>query len=254
MAVTAPETLTVADGNGTLPRKDAVMIRVYDGLYDTSGQTAVALEIVQGTPAATPTAPTATGTAEKLYEITVPAGASAGNGGVPWSTAVADRRRTTVAIGGINAGGWSSSWSGSYAGQYRDNAGTLERWNGTAWTAALETSTAWIAPTLASGYTNDGNGNGTVRYRKITIAGVPHMEWRGGVSWTSPSNAPNDGVIVASALPSAYRPANHSSVPAAAGGIPLKVDFQTGGLVRLITNPDVTTWATLTGIMYPLDA
>ncbi|WP_172384867.1 hypothetical protein [Streptomyces sp. MNP-20] len=254
VAVTVPETLTIGDGHGVYPRKDSVILRVYDGLYDTSGQTAAVLEVVQGQAEPNPTAPVASGTAEKLYEITVPAGASAGNSGVPWATAVADRRRTTVAVGGISAGGWTSSWLGSYVGQYRDNRGVLERWDGSQWQNVLETAGTWVTPTLASGYSNDGNNQGRVRYRKITMGGVPHVEWRGGVSWETAGKLPNDGQVLASPVSTAYRPAHLCSVAAAAGGIPLKIDFQTGGVVKFIDNPQVTTWASFTGIVYPIDA
>ncbi|MFG3244609.1 hypothetical protein [Streptomyces sp. NPDC048157] len=152
VAITAPETLTVAPGNAQFPRKDAVMLSVYDGMYDTSGSQLAVLEIVQGEAAATPVAPVANGSREKLYEITVPAGASTGNGGVPWSTAVADRRRTTMTLGGIHAGGWSTNFSGSYPGQYRDNRGVLERWSGTAWEEYPLLATSSSGATAASGF------------------------------------------------------------------------------------------------------
>ncbi|MFE9396790.1 hypothetical protein [Streptomyces flavidovirens] len=137
VAVTEPEVLVFADGDPQFPRKDTVALRVQDSTYDGTGQVRAYVEIMKGTPAASPVAPTATGTAEKLYEITVPAGASAGTGGIDWATAVADRRRNTTGVGGIMAGGWTASYNGSYAGQYRDNAGVLERWSGTTWEPVL---------------------------------------------------------------------------------------------------------------------
>ncbi|MFE3144750.1 hypothetical protein [Streptomyces scopuliridis] len=168
VAVTVPETLTFANGHATFARKDAVMLTVYDGLYDTSGATLATLEVAQGEASATPVAPTATGTREKLYEVTVPAGASVGNAGIPWTTAVADRRRTTVPLGGIMAGGWSQSYSGSYAGQYRDNAGALERWDGTAWVPYPAPVTSTTGATAASGFTLI-NWSGRRRGNVVTI-------------------------------------------------------------------------------------
>ncbi|MGW7270808.1 hypothetical protein ACWGH5_09835 [Streptomyces sp. NPDC054864] len=142
VAVTEPEVLTFTDGNAQFPRKDSVVIRVQDTAYDGTGNVRAYVEIMEGTPAASPVAPTADGTAEKLYEVTIPAGTSAGTGGIDWGTAVADRRRFTTGLGGIMAGGWTSGYSGSYPGQYRDNGSVLERWSGTTWEPILRLGTA----------------------------------------------------------------------------------------------------------------
>ncbi|MEW1672833.1 hypothetical protein AB0O47_06225 [Streptomyces noursei] len=252
-AVTAPETLTVADGHPQLPRVDSVVLRISDGQYDTTGQTTATVEIVQGAPAAAPAAPTLPPAALRLWDVTVPAGTSAGVGGLDWPTALADRRRYTAAYGGIIPRGGGTSTAGGYDGQYRDNGAGLERWStsAAAW-QPLAPVVGWTAVSLAGGYTNNGNSLGAVRYRRIVIAGVPHMQWRGGVSWTA-STPPNDAYPLSATLPADCRPANLTSVAAAAGGVPLKIDFQTGGRVRLITNSGVTTWASFTGITYPLD-
>lgn len=184
-AVTLSEAtvLTFADGD-QLPRLDLVVLRVYDTPYDGTGQTAAALEIVRGTASATPVAPPVPAQALPLYNISVPAGASAGNTGIPWASAVQDLRVTTVATGGVlpvygNAavpgsytgqlrdnkdvierwenGGWTAyphalggvipSGSGvaaSYVGQYRDSGGKLQRWNGTAWDTVLPTTLGFV--------------------------------------------------------------------------------------------------------------
>ncbi|MFD9813980.1 hypothetical protein [Streptomyces sp. NPDC059080] len=255
VVVTAPEVLAFADGDPLYPRIDAVLIRVVDTEYDLAPHSAARLEIVQGTPATSPVAPVISGTAELLYQVTVPAGASQWTGGLDWATAVTDRRRFTTSVGGITPAGWSDSWSGAYVGQYRDNAGALERWDGSAWTTypAPESAVSWTAVALAEGYNNDGNKAGPLRYRRINLGGVPHMQWRGGVSWSQKGEPPNDGVPLAKALADGFRPERHTPVAAAAGGVPLKVDFTTGGLARLIVSEGVTTWASFTGITYPLD-
>ncbi|MEV3856070.1 hypothetical protein AB0J38_17315 [Streptomyces sp. NPDC050095] len=255
VALTSPEVLAFADGDPSYPRVDAVVIRVVDNEYDAVVHSAVTVEVVAGTPAASPVAPVIAGTAELLYEVTIPAGASRWTGGLDWSTAVTDRRRFTASVGGITPAGWSDSWSGAYVGQYRDNAGTLERWDGSAWTTypSPEAAVGWTAATLAEGYNNSGNNAGHLRYRRITIGGVPHMQWRGGISWKTKGEPPNDGVPLAKALPETYRPARHTPVAAAGGGVPLKIDFKTGGLVHLVVPDGVTTWASFTGITYPLD-
>lgn len=58
VSVTAPETLTIGDGHAQYGRIDAVVLRVNDSLYDTSGQTVARVEIVRGAETATPTPPT----------------------------------------------------------------------------------------------------------------------------------------------------------------------------------------------------
>jgi hypothetical protein len=131
VTVTDPETLTVPDGDAQYGRIDLVELAVLDDDYDGSGATAAMVRLVQGTPAATPVVPNSPGgSALPLYRIAVPAGASAGNGGIAWSSAVTNLRYPTAALGGIVP---ASGFDGAYAGQYRDTPGVLQRWDGTAW-------------------------------------------------------------------------------------------------------------------------
>jgi hypothetical protein len=135
-AVTVAESFTVANGHASLARIDSVFAVIYDQLYDASGNTLAALVYVQGTASGSPVAPTAPTTSTaylKLWDIAVPAGASAGSP-INWGSALTDRRQTTVAIGGINPGG--TSVAGAYPGQFRDGGGAtgiLERYNGSTW-------------------------------------------------------------------------------------------------------------------------
>jgi hypothetical protein len=132
--VTLPETLTLtfADGDPQYGRIDLVVIRIYDDMYDASGRTEATVEIVQGAPGATPAAPAAPPLALPLYQVTVPAGTSAGTGGISWSTALTDLRTSTVAIGGI-VPAYGVTSTGAYPGQYMDSGGALQRWDGSAW-------------------------------------------------------------------------------------------------------------------------
>ncbi|WP_314223368.1 hypothetical protein [Streptomyces zaehneri] len=133
VAVTEPEILTIEDGDPTHQRIDLVELVVQDSTYDGTADTVARVRLVKGTPAATPQQPAGPdGSALPLYRILVPAGASAGSGGLAWDTAVTNLRYATVALGGIVP---AAGFSGAYAGQYRDNAGVLERWDGTAWVA-----------------------------------------------------------------------------------------------------------------------
>ncbi|GAA1977448.1 hypothetical protein [Kitasatospora viridis] len=132
VVITAAEPITVANGHASLPRIDSVFLVAYDQLYDTSGQTLAAVVYVQGTAASTPLAPAApaTGTAYlRLWDIAVPAGASAGSP-ISWGTALTDRRTYTAAVGGITPDGAAV---GAYPGQYRDGNGYIERYSGSAW-------------------------------------------------------------------------------------------------------------------------
>ncbi|MFE0454049.1 hypothetical protein ACFW2D_22755 [Streptomyces sp. NPDC058914] len=143
VAVTEPETLTVTDGDAQYDRIDLVELVVRDDVHDGTGATEAVVRLVTGVPAATPVAPVSPdGSALPLYLIKVPVGASAGSGGVAWGTAVTNLRYPTVALGGIVP---ASGFNGAYAGQYRDNSGVLERWDGTAW-VAYPRSLGGIAP------------------------------------------------------------------------------------------------------------
>ncbi|MEV7205711.1 MULTISPECIES: hypothetical protein [unclassified Streptomyces] len=131
IAVDAPEVLTFTDGNAQFDRVDSVVLRVYDGLFDGSDQPLARVEIVEGEATATPVAPDLPPCSLRLWDVTVPAGASAGVGGIDWGSALADRRRYTTAVGGIIPTGWGLNFAGAYDGQYRDADGVLERWNAT---------------------------------------------------------------------------------------------------------------------------
>ncbi|MFE1071003.1 hypothetical protein ACFW5W_07205 [Streptomyces sp. NPDC058783] len=128
VAVTSPETLTFTDGAAQFARIDTVALHIYDGLYDTSGETLATLEVVEGEATATPSPPALPVGYLRLWDVTVPAGASAGVGGIDWGSALADRRQYTAAVGGIVPRG-SLADPGAYDGQYADVDGTLLRWS-----------------------------------------------------------------------------------------------------------------------------
>lgn len=133
VALTEPATLTFADGDATNNRIDLVVLRIYDSQYDQgSTLTQASLEIVKGTPAATPVAPAASGAALPIYQVTVRAGVSTGKGGINWSTDVTDVRSSVVAAGGILPV-YGETGNGAYPGQYRDSSVGLQRWTGSAW-------------------------------------------------------------------------------------------------------------------------
>lgn len=124
--------LTFADGDAQAGRIDLVCLRIHDGSYDTSGKYEAAIEVIQGTPSATPVAPTPPPLSLSLYTVAVPAGTSAGKGGITWDGALTDLRVSTVAIGGILPV-HGEIIPGAYPGQYQDSGGAFQRWDGAAW-------------------------------------------------------------------------------------------------------------------------
>ncbi|MBG0853219.1 hypothetical protein I2W78_15520 [Streptomyces spinoverrucosus] len=137
VALTEGVPLTFADGDPQYGRIDLVVLRVYDHAYDGSGRTEAVVEIIQGTPAASPAAPAVPEVSLPLFRVAVAATTSAGTGGVPWGSARTDLRPTTVAVGGILPALAGDTTAGAYPGQYRDLNGILQRWNGAAWLTAM---------------------------------------------------------------------------------------------------------------------
>ncbi|GAA1134906.1 MULTISPECIES: hypothetical protein [Streptomyces violaceusniger group] len=158
VTVDADTLLTFADGHASLPRVDAVIVRVYDTDYDGSGKYEAALEVLQGTAASSPTAPAVPKSAELLYEVAIPAGASAAKG-ITWASAITDRRRYTAALGGIVPAAGGAPHNGAYAGQYRDADGRLERWDGAQWTKLI--------PDTVLRHTADWGGTTSTSYLEI---------------------------------------------------------------------------------------
>ncbi|MGA5063125.1 hypothetical protein ACPB9E_04970 [Streptomyces exfoliatus] len=159
VAVTAPESFTLTDGDPQNDRIDLIELAVLDDTYDRSGDTQAVVRLVEGTPAATPTVPlSGPGSTIPLYTIRVPKGTSAGTGGIAWSTAVTTQHWPAVALGGIMP---ASGFKGAYVGQYRDTAGLLQRWDGTTW-ASYPKAIGGIAPstTTTGGYTGQYRDNG----------------------------------------------------------------------------------------------
>lgn len=256
----SPGSLTAA--HATLDRIDLVYVRVWDNSVDASGLNKGDIVYLAGTPSSTPVAPVPAGTQiyMPLATITVP---HTGAGSPSVSTAV---RPTTVAPGGILPS--STTPSSPYLGQYYDNGTDLLRWNGSSWdTYQKAITTAWTQPTLATGFTHDGNSNGNVQYRKITIQGTDYMEWRGGLGITYASNAiQNSGNFLASALGVSFRPPSTRSMTgacsaASSSSLSLKIDFRTDGTTSIVgtttstsdtySNPIIRPpWVSLNGIRY----
>ncbi|MET9432963.1 hypothetical protein [Streptomyces sp. NPDC006551] len=135
VALPASEQVTFAAGDAQYGRIDLVVLRVYDNLYDGSNRNEAKVEIIQGVPDPAPKAPAAPPRSLPLYEVTVPAGVSAGNGGIPWETSLKDLRTPVVSVGGILPVE-GPVLPGAHPGQYQDTAdGQFQRWDGGKWVA-----------------------------------------------------------------------------------------------------------------------
>ncbi|MFF8969765.1 hypothetical protein [Streptomyces sp. NPDC014995] len=178
-------------------RYDMVVLRIYDDLYDESGLTKAAIEIIQGTPDANPVQPALPDIALPIYRVRVRAGVSAGNGGINWNNDALDLRTPTVAVGGILPV-VGDTGNGAYPGQFRDSGGALQRWDGSAW-VSYPSALGGIAPsgTLSTAsYTGQYRDSGGVLQRwngSSWVSYQPEPKWTdytpkwGAESGTQPS-------------------------------------------------------------------
>lgn len=90
--------ITFDAGEASVSRVDRIIARSYDNTNDGSGQTTGSIYYLKGQASGLATA--LPNNSVLLYEMTIPAGASAGGGGVNFSNAV-DKRVYTTAQGGI---------------------------------------------------------------------------------------------------------------------------------------------------------
>lgn len=185
VALTGPVTLTVSDGNPQ-PRIDLVVLRVYDNLFDASGRNEATVEIVPGSPAATPVPPPAPAGSLPLYHIAVAAGVSAGTGGIVWNSALTGVRTATVAVGGILPVSTDTA-PGAYPGQYRDTGGALQRWDGGAWQPypPVPAWQDWV-PVWTTDNGPVSFGNATLNCRYVQYGPIVHMAF--GVVFGSTTN------------------------------------------------------------------
>ena len=176
VAVVAPELLTVPDGHAQYDRVDSLVLRVHDGLFDVSEQTLAAVELLPGEPDASPEPPTLPSAALRLWDIRVPAGTSAGTGGINWSSALADRRTYTAVAGGIVPRDATSA-PGAYVGQLRDTGEWVQRWDGAEWRdyPARPTWSSWSPTWTTSNASAVSFGNSSRTWRYVRDGMLVHF-------------------------------------------------------------------------------
>ena len=127
--------ITFDADEAAVPRVDRIIARVYDDTNDASGLTEGSVYYLKGTAGGSATAlPT---NSILLYEMTIPAGASAGGGGVNFANAV-DQRVYTAASGGIftvKSNTEMAAITSPYEGMtvYRTDLDVLYIYDGTTW-------------------------------------------------------------------------------------------------------------------------
>lgn len=148
-----PITVTFGAGNGVNPRIDLVVARVRDNPFDSSGVQSGTVEVVAGTPGATPVAPAVPVSSLLLWQVLVPAGASGGSP-INFTTARTDRRTWTAALGGtfsVRNVPERNAVADPYPGMevYREDLKFEETWDGTQWRAPSGISTPSLATLTA---------------------------------------------------------------------------------------------------------
>lgn len=107
------------------------------------------------------------------------------------------------------------------------------------WVVLSTGVSSWTTISLASGFTQNGNSNGTLQYRLLNISGEESLQFRGAVNKTSyPSSPPSNYVINSTALPSAVRPSTLRTVlipcsDVSSVRIALKLDVRTDGYLEV---------------------
>lgn len=133
--------------------------------------------------------------------------------------------------------------------------------DGTQWAVMAAGASPWTTISLATGFSHDGNSNGTCQYRLINFFGELSVQLRGGLGITYPTGSiANSAIFTAAPLPAAVRPSSLRTTPGACSAATstvtsLKIDAQTGGnLLAVGTNSttDKPPWVSLNGIMYSL--
>lgn len=115
----------------------------------------------------------------------------------------------------------------------------LDLYDGTAWVAVSVGTSSWTTISLASGFTQNGNSNGTLQYRLLNISGEESLQLRGAVNRTSyPTTPPDSYVINSTALPSVVRPSTLRTVlipcsDVSSDRIALKLDVRTDGYLEV---------------------
>ena len=119
------------------------------------------------------------------------------------------------------------------------DAQRLDIWDGTGWVTVSVGNRSWTTISLASGWSQNGNSQGSLQYRIVNFAGEDTIMFRGGISRSSyPSSMPAFFTLNATALPTSARPSTLRTIvvpcsDVSSDRITLKLDIQTDGWLNL---------------------
>ncbi|MBB1253163.1 hypothetical protein H3146_07235 [Streptomyces sp. OF3] len=131
---------------------------------------------------------------------------------------------------------------------------------GGSWVTIGSSVSTWTTIGLVSGYSHNGNSNGTLQYRRINLFGEPSIQLKGALNVTYSPGIPNSGTFTASALPVAARPSSLRTVvipcsDVTSDRITLKLDAQTSGHLRIYGTNSTNNrppWIGFNGVFYSL--
>lgn len=108
-----------------------------------------------------------------------------------------------------------------------------------AWSVVAVGSRVWSTIGPASGWSHNGNSNGTFQYRLLNIAGEESLQFRGALGRSSyPTSPPSSYVVNNVALPASVRPSTLRTVlipcsDVTSDRIALKLDIKTDGYLEV---------------------
>ena len=214
--------LAIAAADPTNGRIDLIVARVYDAAFSGSLNKAT-VEVVTGTPSATPVAPAAPANSYVLAQIAVAHSVTsivAGN--------ITDLRVPATAVGGTIVCTSSARPANPRLGQTIFESDTLKRyvWNGSAW-VNLTGDTAWTAISFATGYVDLANASyGACRYRKDGL---------GFVHFSGLAKCTNGTSTLITTLPAGYRPGTGEvMIGMDSTGAAHRVDIKNDGTVSVV--------------------
>lgn len=234
--------LTIDPGHATLARVDTVVAQVRDDVFDGSGFTDARVYVVKGDDGGG--APAVPQSAIPLRDINVPAGASAGTGGLALGDLGADRRQYVTGLGGVLPVASQAERDAftARAGQmvYRADKDRIEWYSSAGWKG----DTDFAAIPLASGFT--------------TELRTPQYAIRGGLMVFRGAVKPTTGTFGTSAtigtLPEGSRPPQTvlTMVQGPVIGEPIRVIVSTTGTIDLTFAASGSAYASLDSVFFPL--
>jgi hypothetical protein len=122
--------LAITAASAANPRIDLVIARVHDAVDDSGSTNLWALEVVTGTPAASPAVPATPANAVALAQVAV-----ARNATVVTAGNITDLRKSSVALGGVLPCLSTAMPASPYTGQcvFCTDTGVVMAWNGSTW-------------------------------------------------------------------------------------------------------------------------